>query len=118
MQRTTLSDREMNGFVMSPKIYELHNEVVQRCNRSSQPMLFIVNCGGVDGFTSESLADLARMRRELRWEGHELKLTNCSSRVVDEMIVPLFFALLEGWSDEGVDQRGIKRTATSLAHAA
>lgn len=35
-----------------------------------------------------------------------------------EMIVPMFNALLEGWSNEGVDQRPAKRVATVLAQAA
>ncbi len=118
MRRVSLDDRGMSGFVMSLSIYELRNELARHRNHSMVPAVYVINCSDVNGFTSEALAVLARTRRELNWEGHELKLINYSEIVADEMIVPLFIALLEGWSNEGVDQRPAKRVSTVLAQAA
>jgi hypothetical protein len=94
MRNVQLQTEGFKGLIMSEVVWKVRNSLTRQTNDSAIRTMFTIDCREVDWFTSESLALLARTRRELSYLGHELKLTNYSAQVAEDMIVPLFTQLL------------------------
>jgi ABC-type transporter Mla MlaB component len=83
------------GSVTLSVLFPLLTEI-WRTARGGHGAFFRIDCSGVTDFSSQALAELVTLRRDVRGHGGDVVLTQVCREVWDSLKNPLFEALVEG----------------------
>ena len=84
---------QLAGFVTIHDLYPLLCEMF-RTSRLQPGTRFVLDCAAVTGFSCRALAELVKLRRDLRGDGCELKLAHCGREVATGLAQALFLDLV------------------------
>lgn len=83
----------LEGFVDLRVIYPVVTTIGRQAKRQTGTY-YVLDCSRVQGFSSQALAEIIKLRWEVRTGGCDVVLMHCSVKVRQDMIFPLFASLM------------------------